>query len=212
MSKPASSPEISPARSRQVMMAFAFAIAALIGVAIFSLSRLTSTTAWVSTLKDPEIQDTTRQPLPQFQHEELSRALASTGDTPRWTLLTFWTVTCAPCLQELPAQNALASSWQGPDFQIVTVNLDADSAEDLETAKRLILEEQITLPTFYDKGFALKKAFQVNEYPRHFLISPEGQIVWQASGAYAWSGTAARDQLLKLMERQAPESAEDPVE
>jgi thiol-disulfide isomerase/thioredoxin len=194
------------------MMAFAFAIAALIGIAIFSLSRL-STTPFVSQLRDPQIQDTPRQPLPQFQHEELSRALSSSDGTTRWTLLSFWTVTCPPCLQELPAQNALASSWQGPSFQIITVNLDADNAEDLETAKRLIQEDQITLPTFYDKGQSLKQAFQVNEYPRHFLISPEGQIVWQAVGAYDWNGTAARDQLLKLMERQsAPEPAEDPAE
>jgi thiol-disulfide isomerase/thioredoxin len=211
MTKTASSTELSPARSRQVMMAFAFAIFALIGVAIFSLSKL-SHTPWNSALKDPVIQDTLRQALPQFQHEELSRALTPSGGAPRWSLLTFWTVTCGPCLEELPAQNALAGSWQGPSFQILTVNLDADNAENLDNARRLLQEEQITLPTFYDKGGNLKNAFQVNEYPRHFLISPEGQIVWQATGAFKWNEASARDQLLKLMEKQTPEAAEDPAE
>lgn len=195
-------------------MAFAFAIAALIGVAIFSLSKLSSA-PWESALKDPVIQDTLRQPLPQFQHEELTRALTPSSDGGRWSLLTFWSVTCAPCLEEIPSQNALVSTWQGPAFQILTVNTDADNQEDLENAKRLLQEDQITLPTFYDKDNALQRAFKVEQFPRHFLISPDQKIVWEAVGAFNWNDTKTRDQLLKLMERQSPEpetTTVDPAE
>ncbi len=209
--KRSASSELSPGKTRQVMMVFALAIAGLIGLAIFSLSKL-STSAWNSSLKDPEIQDTLKQAVPQFQHEELGRALTPNGAEGKWSLLTFWSITCAPCIEELPALNALASSWQGPPFQILTVNVDGDNAENLENARLILQEDQITLPTFFDKGQQLKNAFQVNEYPRHFLISPTKQIVWQAVGAFKWNDTKARDQLLKLMERRAPESSADPAE
>ena len=210
MDRSASS-ELSPGKTRQVMMVFAVAIAGLIGLAVFSLSKLSST-PWNSSLKDPEIQDTLRQAVPQFHHEELGRALTPNGAEGKWSLLTFWSVTCAPCIEELPALNALAATWQGPPFQILTVNIDGDNAEALENAKLLLQEEQITLPTFFDKSTALKNAFQVTEYPKHFLISPAKQIVWQAVGAFKWNDTKARDQLLKLMERRAPEASGDPGE
>lgn len=210
MSRSASS-ELTPGKSRQVMMVFAVVIAALIGLAIFSLSKLSST-PWNSSLKDPEIQDTLKQAVPQFQHADLGRALMPNGAEGKWSLLTFWSVTCPPCIEELPALNALATTWQGPPFQILTVNIDGDNAENLENAKLLLQEGQITLPTFFDKGQHLKSAFQVSEYPKHFLISPAQQIVWHATGAFKWNDSKARDQLLRLMERQAPSQPVDPAE
>lgn len=192
-------------------MGFALAIAGLIGLALFSLSKLNSVPG-ASSLKEPQIQDTSRQGLPQFQHAELTRALTPEGGQGKWSLLTFWSVTCAPCLIEMPTMNRLATGWQGPPFQILTVNTDTGNSEDLENARRWLQEEQITLPTFFDKGHVLKKAFGVDAYPRHFLISPDREVVWQALGAFNWSEVATRDQLLKLMERRAPEPTEDPGE
>lgn len=192
-------------------MIFAVLIAILIGVAIYSFSRLSSSGLTVR-LRDPEITDTLRQKLPPFEHEELAQQLNSSSGDGKWTLLTFWSVTCPPCLEELPALNALGQNWQGPGFQIVTVNFDGDSPEDLETAKRLMQEEQISLPTVYDKNQALKTAFQVNEYPKHFLVSPDKEIVWQQIGAFNWDSKQTRDQLAKLMEARVPEPTEDPSE
>lgn len=193
------------------MMIFAGAIAALIGVAIFSLSRLNAP-GMGGALKDPVITDTHRQTLPQFQHEDLNKALNTLSGDGKWTLLTFWSVTCPPCLEELPSLNALAQSWQGPAFQIVTVNFDTDVAEDLETAKRLMQENEIVLPTVYDKNKELRTAFQVNEYPKHFLISPTKEVVWQQIGAFNWNSNKTRDQLAKLMAVRAPEPTADPGE
>ncbi len=193
------------------MMIFAVAIAGLIGLAIFSFSRLSSTAMGVS-LREPVITDTLRQNLPPFEHEELTKQLNSISGDGKWTLLTFWSVTCPPCLEELPALNALGQNWQGPGFQVVTVNFDGDSPEDLETARRLMQEEQIVLPTVYDKNNALKTAFQVNEYPKHFLISPAKEIVWQQIGAFNWDSKSTRDQLAKLMEARVPEPTADPSE
>lgn len=193
------------------MMIFAGAIAVLLGVAIFSLSKL-SPTAFNGELRDPRITDTLRQKLPAFEHEELNNLLNNLSGDGKWTLLTFWSVTCPPCVDEMPALNALSQSWQGPAFQVLTVNFDGDVAEDLEAAKRLLQENEIVVPTVYDKNRALKNAFQVTEYPKHFLISPQKEIVWQQVGAFNWNSQGTRDQLAKLMEVRVPDSAEDPSE
>jgi hypothetical protein len=112
----------------------------------------------------------------------------------------------------MPSLNALALSWQGEELEVLTVNVDAKDSDNFALAKKWLLEEEIELPTIFDRDQVLSKAFAVTEYPRHFLISPEGKIVWDASGAYNWNEPAALEQLLKLTEPQDPEAAPDPVE
>lgn len=192
------------------MAGMAVAMVILISVAIYSLSRLSSA-PWTSILRTPDIQAAGDvHPLPNFEVISGNKPFTPANLEGHWTLLTFWSYSCPPCIEEMPALNALALNWQGPEFSIVTVNWD--QAEDLEAAKRFMQEQQIALPTIYDQDEVMKKAFGVTEYPRHFLISPDKKIVWQALGAYRWNDQAARDQLLKLMEQQSPEADQDPSE
>jgi thiol-disulfide isomerase/thioredoxin len=192
-------------------MAFmAIAIFCLLSVAIYSLSRISST-PWTSLLKTPNIQAGVKQDLPKFEvMTEGKQPINAQYFEEKWTLITFWSFTCAPCMEEMPALNQLALTWQGPEFSVLTVN--TDHAEDLDSAKRFLEEQQITLPTVYDQQQVMKNAFGVNEIPRHFLVGPDKKVVWAATGAFRWTEAKARDQLLKLMELQAPESAPDPGE
>lgn len=193
------------------MAAAATAILVLLGVAIYSLSQL-SQSSWTGALRTPNLQSTSRQNLPHFEYAQDGKTLNPASFAEKWTLLSFWSYGCPPCLEEMPSLNQLALNWQGPQFEILTVNVDEDSAEDSEQAKRFLQEQQIVLPTLFDHGHVLKDAFGVHEYPRHFLISPEGQIVWQAVGAFKWSDVGTRDQLLRLMERRSSAELQDPAE
>lgn len=180
------------------MAGAAVAILLLLGVAIYSLSRL-STSPWASHLSPPNLQLSSRQELPHFEYADGEKSLSAQNFEGHWTLLTFWSIACTPCLAEMPALNQLAQGWQGPQFEVVTVNID--EGDNLEQAKRYLSETEIVLPTFFDKQGTLKSAFGVHEYPRHFLIGPDTKIAWSATGAFAWNENSARDRLLKLMER-----------
>ncbi|NJL25418.1 MAG: TlpA family protein disulfide reductase [Calothrix sp. SM1_5_4] len=193
------------------MTGAALAMIVLLGVAIFSLSKLANA-PWTSALTTPTIQSTFRKDLPHFEYRDEEKSVTRENFEEKWTLLTFWSITCAPCLEEMPALNQLALSWQGPEFQILTVNFDPENSDDLENAKNFLADQEIVLPTLFDGKQELKKAFNVTEYPKHFLISPDTKIVWEARGAFKWNDAKARDQLLKLMEQQAPESSQDPAE
>lgn len=191
------------------MAGMAVAMMLLLGVAIYSLSRLSSA-PWTSQLHTPHIEATSRQDVPQFEVEADGETLTPAYFEGKWTLLTFWSHTCPPCLEEMPALNTMALTWSGPEFRVLTVNFD--EGENLDAAKRFLQEQEIVLPTVYDSKQTMKNAFAVTEFPRHFLISPDKKIVWQATGAFQWDEAEARDQLLKLMELQVQEQAPDPAE
>ena len=193
------------------MAGMAIAIILLLSFAIYSLSRMQAT-LWTSQLGELRIQDTFRKKLPQFEYVDANKKLTPQNFQNKWTLLSFWSYSCPPCIEELPSLNQLALNWAGPELEVMTVNVDEDKTENYEQAKSLLQTENIVLPTIWDKQKVLAKAFEVNEYPRHFLINPEGEIVWEASGAFDWDQPQARDQLIKLTEQQTPETIQDPVE
>ena len=193
------------------MAIFAVAVICLIGVAIFSLSKLQSA-PWTSLLSTPNIHSSFRKNLPQFEHNDGSKSLTPQQFEGKWTLLSFWSYSCPPCIEELPALNSMALNWQGPTIQVFTVNVDEEKSENLDLAKRFLSDSEITLPTYYDPKRSLAVAFGVAEYPKHFLVNPDKQIIWEAIGAFKWNDAGTRDQLLKLIEQQAPESDQAPAE
>ncbi|MGZ3722743.1 MAG: TlpA family protein disulfide reductase [Bdellovibrionales bacterium] len=212
MSSPSTeSQDASPGKTYRLMAGMAIAAIVLIGTVIYSLSQLNSP-AWTSSLKDPVLNPTLRQELPQFEYSLEGKSLKAQNFEGRWTLLTFWAYWCAPCLEEMPALNQLGQQWQGPEFNILTVNIDKPETEDYEAARKFLTDNSIVLPTLFDKTGELKKAFAVTDLPQHFLISPDKKIRWQAKGAFKWNESKARDQLMKLMEAETEkeESTEAP--
>lgn len=207
----APSPSPDPRKTYRLMAGLAIAVSCLLGVAIFSLSKLESS-PWTNGLRDPSIHSSFRKNLPQFEHRGGEKTLNPGQFEGKWTLLSFWSYSCPPCLVEMPSLDQLALTWQGSDFQVLTVNVDPKGDENLELARKFIADQGISLPTYFDPEGTLKTAFAITEYPRHFLVNPNKEIVWEATGAYRWDDTSARDQLLKMIGQPAPESEADPVE
>jgi peroxiredoxin len=194
------------------MAGMAIAMLTLLFGAIYSLSHLTST-PWTRPLAAPTIEAEAPHQIPKFSFRDESGKIVDPARLEgHWTLLTFWSYGCAPCMLELPGLNTFLLNWQGPQFDVLTVNTDEERSDNLESARSFLLEQQITLPTIFDTQGTVRKAFDVTEYPRHFMIDPEGQIVWAASGAFNWNDASTKDQILKLMERDSPATRPDPAE
>jgi len=189
------------------MAGMALAAIVLISVVIYSLSQLNSI-ASSSPLHDLTIQPTLRQNLPHFEYSDEGKTLKPENFAGHWTLMTFWAYYCAPCLEEMPALNQLQQ--QNADFEITTVNVDEPGSESFEAARHYLSDQQIVLATLFDRKGVLKKAFDVTELPQHFLISPEGKIVWKATGAFKWNEAKARDQLARAMNDDVEDSTEPP--
>jgi thiol-disulfide isomerase/thioredoxin len=65
-------------------------------------------------------------------------------------LVNFWASWCIPCRAEMPALDALAKKFNGPDFMVLPVNLDIGDAGP-DKARAFLKEAGITdLPLFAD--------------------------------------------------------------
>lgn len=195
-----SAPENSPKQTYRLMAGVAVAAIVLIGVVIYSLSQISGTAMDTPQLPVPTITATLRQDLPHFEYSNEGKSLKAQNFEGKWTLLTFWADWCAPCLDEMPALNQLAQQWQGPEFEVLTINVDDPHSENFEAAKKFLSDQGIVLPTLFDRDGDLKKAFGVTDLPRHFLINPQQKIVWQERGAFQWTNPKVRDQLMKVIE------------
>ncbi len=211
MSSSPAANEPSPGKTYRVMAVFAITILGLLSLAIYSLSRM-EVSPWTTQLAELRIQDTFRKKLPQFEYVDGDKNLTPRNFENKWTLLSFWSYSCPPCLVEMPSLNQMSLGWSGPEMEVLTVNVDEENTENLELAKAFLKDEEIVLPTLFDKKRVLTKAFAVDVFPKHFLVNPQGEIVWEGQGSYDWNAQASRDQLLKLIEQQTLQTIPDPVE
>jgi thiol-disulfide isomerase/thioredoxin len=147
-----------------------------------------------------------RQKLPHFEWHNGDAHLKSADLQGTWTLLSFWSLTCTPCLKEMPDLDQFNEDWSGPELTVTTVN--EDTLEMSETIRQFLSENEIQLPVFYDVSGELKNAFDVHEFPRHFLISPKGEIVWTEKGAFNWTAPESQKSLLAIMEREGAQPNE----
>jgi thiol-disulfide isomerase/thioredoxin len=183
----------------------------LIGAVIYTFAHLpVGTTVPADTFPTITVTAPYRQKVPHFEWRSGDAHLKSSDLQGSWTLLSFWSMTCAPCLKEMPDLDQFNEDWSGPELSIVTVN--EDTAEMSDTIRQFVSENEIQLPVYYDVKGEIKEAFAVHEFPRHFLISPKGEIVWTEKGAFNWTDPESQKSLLAIMEREGtpPDEAEGP--
>jgi len=62
-------------------------------------------------------------------------------------LVNFWASWCVPCRAEMPALQALATSYNSDTFEVVPINLDVGDSG-LEKARKFLADENLTLPLY----------------------------------------------------------------
>lgn len=95
----------------------------------------------------------------------------------RWVLLNFWATWCAPCVEELPALEALAARYANT-FTILTINMREDPA----AVQAFMTEHNLHLPVLLDPDDQTLLAYQVQGLPLSILVSPSGELVQRMAG------------------------------
>ena len=102
------------------------------------------------------------------------------GKTP--LVISFWSVTCKPCIQELDAINEALEDWQEEaDFKVIAVSTD----DTRFSSKAKALAEGHGWDGFtvvYDVNSDFKRAMNVVFTPHSFVLSPDGTIVHSQTG------------------------------
>jgi peroxiredoxin len=104
-------------------------------------------------------------------------------------LLNFWSMTCAPCMEEMPDLAELAKTLADRrDIAIVTVSTDEDQAESLAALKAVIGGEP-PFPVLFDpEREVVTKLFGTKKYPETWLIDDRGVIRARFDSPRDWTG------------------------
>lgn len=116
----------------------------------------------------------------------------------RTVLLNLWATWCVPCRKEMPALEALEQKLGGPNFEVVTVNIDT---RDLDKPKTWLKEVGVSKLNYYADPAAktfqdLKAIGRAFGMPTTMLVSPEGCEIGTIAGPAEW----ASDDAVKLIE------------
>jgi peroxiredoxin len=113
-------------------------------------------------------------------------------------VLNFWTRTCRPCLEEMPAIQTLAQlGKQRGDFVVVTVSTD-EGPDDVREHLRAALDGEPAFPVLFDpESEIVADKFGTKLFPETWIVDPQGVIRARFDGARDWTSSL----VLELLER-----------
>ena len=91
-------------------------------------------------------------------------------------LIDFWGTWCAPCIREIPEIQEAYDKYREAGFQILSVAM-RDEKESIEAFR----EDRYSMPWMHTlvsgaRHNAVKRAFEIDGYPRPILVNGEGKI------------------------------------
>lgn len=106
-------------------------------------------------------------------------------------VLNFWTVTCGPCVEEMPSVIELAQTMheRGDRVEVATVSTDRD----WDTVRTVVSDDApLTVLLDADRS-VVRDEFGTRLFPETWIIDPDGVIRLRIDGAREWSSPLAID-------------------
>ena len=102
------------------------------------------------------------------------------GKTPM--IISFWAVTCKPCIRELDAINDVLPDWlEEADFRVVAVSTD-DARFNAQARALAEGHGWSDYTLVYDKNGDFKRAMNVQFTPQVYVVDKDGKIVYSHTG------------------------------
>lgn len=115
-------------------------------------------------------------------------------------ILSFWGVTCKPCITELNTLNELLEEWREEvDFNIVAVSID--DSRFTTRARSMAKGFGWDFICLFDKNQNLKRAMNVSLTPQTYIVDGNGKIVYSHSGYTPGSELELLEKLKELQEK-----------
>ncbi len=107
-------------------------------------------------------------------------------------LLNFWATWCPPCVAEMPSIQSLYDKY-GDRIAFILITND-----DPKTVKAFMKEKAYNLPIYYNLS-AVPEVFSSRSIPRTMIISKQGKIVFDKTGAAKWDSESFIKKLNELI-------------
>lgn len=102
------------------------------------------------------------------------------GKTPM--IISFWAVTCKPCIRELDEINDLLPDWlEEAKFRVVAISTD-DSRFSAQARALVEGHGWNDFTVLYDKNQAFMRAMNVSFTPQVFVVDKDGKVVYSHTG------------------------------
>ena len=108
--------------------------------------------------------------------------------------INIWASWCAPCIAEMPTiENLYEKVKDNPNIRFLMISQDADP----QKARTFIENKSFTLPYYFLKS-NLPSSLQSAYIPATYVVSQEGQIVYEKEGIADYSSEAFRQWFSEL--------------
>lgn len=99
-------------------------------------------------------------------------------------VLDFWATWCPPCLEQMPALEAISEDPElADDVMILSINTDEESDERLMLIDEFLYREDLSVRTLLDKG-EVQSLYQVAAIPALVIIDREGKVAYRSEGLH----------------------------
>lgn len=121
-------------------------------------------------------------------------------------LLNVWATWCLPCREEMPSMQRMYEEFQGEDFEIVAVSVDARAGERDPSGRpggdlaAFADEYGLTFPILHDPAGDIQRTFQTTGVPETFLIGKDGIIYKKVAGGTHWDADVNMGLVRRLLE------------
>lgn len=105
-------------------------------------------------------------------------------------VMNFWTITCQPCVQEMPTIETLAAITRGwGDVEVVAVSTD----EGWEQVRSLVGPDSRITHLFDPERTVVSNKFGTKLFPETWIIDRRGVVRFRYDGALDWSDPVVLD-------------------
>jgi len=120
-------------------------------------------------------------------------------------LVNVWATWCGPCVVEMPSMQRLYDRFEGEDFEILAVSVDARLGEadiagrpggDLGAFAR---ELELNFPILHDPSGDIQRLYQTTGVPESFLIGKDGVIYKKVAGPTEWDAPVNEELIRRLL-------------
>ena len=133
--------------------------------------------------------------LPDLQGKEIS--LSSLKD--KVVLLTFWSIWCHPCREEMPMMESLYKKYREKGLEVVGVNIDRESVESI---RDFLKKNQLSFPVVQDREKKAMKAYSAHFMPTAFVIGHGGIVADKKVGIYNWMSPESQKFIEGLLKKK----------
>lgn len=113
----------------------------------------------------------------------------------RIVVLNIWSITCGPCVAEMPSLDQLAGSFDEDKLMIITLNVDP--IKKIGVDKFYEQNQYRYLGVYQDPTRQSQEAFKWNALPTTLIINKEGKLIGRKIGATKWDDP----QVIKIFEQ-----------